>query len=47
MIQQLKGRNPRLKFTIEPSAGHWIHWSVYPDNELYDWFLEHDKVAER
>jgi hypothetical protein len=24
MIEQLKGQNPRLKFTIEPSAGHWI-----------------------
>ncbi len=47
MIEQLKGRNPRLKFTIEPNAGHWIHWSVYPGNELYDWFLEYDKGAKR
>ena len=47
MIEQLKGRNPRLKFTIEPSAGHWIHWSVYPGDELYDWFLEHDKNTQR
>jgi predicted peptidase len=47
MIEQLKGRNSRLKFTIEPSAGHWIHWSVYPGHELYDWFLEYDKGTKR
>ena len=47
MIEQLKGQNPRLKFTFEPSAGHWIHWSVYPGDELYDWFLTYDKGSQR
>lgn len=43
MIEQLKDRNPRLRFTIEPEAGHWIHWSVYPGDELYEWFLKYNK----
>ncbi len=43
MLEQLKGRNRRLKCTIEPSLGHSINWSVYPRDDLYDWFLEHDK----
>jgi pimeloyl-ACP methyl ester carboxylesterase len=43
IIEQLKDRNPKLKFTIEPNVGHWMHWSVYPGDELYDWFLKHDK----
>jgi pimeloyl-ACP methyl ester carboxylesterase len=47
MIEQLKDQNPRLRFTIEPSVGHWIHWSVYPGDELYDWFLEYDKGTKR
>jgi hypothetical protein len=24
-------------------VGHWIHWMVYPNQELYDWFLKYDK----
>jgi len=43
MIEQLKDQNPRLKFTIEPSAGHWIHWSIYPGDELYEWFLHYGR----
>jgi predicted peptidase len=43
IIEQLKDRNSKLKFTIEPNVGHWMHWSVYPGDELYDWFLKHDK----
>jgi pimeloyl-ACP methyl ester carboxylesterase len=43
MIEQLKNRNPRLKFTIEPDVGHWIHWSVYPGDELYEWLLNFDR----
>jgi pimeloyl-ACP methyl ester carboxylesterase len=39
MIELLKDQNPGLKFTIDPGAGHWIHWSIYPGNELYEWFL--------
>jgi predicted esterase len=47
VTEQLKSQNPRLKLTIEPNAGHWIHWSVYPGDELYDWFLMHDKATGR
>ena len=42
MINKLKGKNKDLKFSIEPEVGHWIHWLVYPNQELYDWFLKHD-----
>lgn len=43
VIRRLEGRNKNLKFTQEPNVGHWIHWMVYPEQELYDWFLTHDK----
>jgi predicted esterase len=43
MIKKLDGQNKNLKFTIEPEVGHWINWLVYPNQELYDWFLTHDK----
>jgi Phospholipase/Carboxylesterase/MORN repeat variant len=43
MINQLKGKNEDLKFTADPEVGHWIDWLVYPQQELYDWFLKHDK----
>jgi len=43
VIQKLEGKNKNLKFTIEPNVGHWIHWLVYPEQELYDWLLTHDR----
>jgi len=43
MINRLKGENRDLKFTAEPEVGHSIDWSVYPNQELYDWFLKYDK----
>lgn len=43
MIEQLKDRNHRLKLTIDPDVGHWIHWSVYPGEELYEWFLNYER----
>ncbi len=43
IVDRLKGKNKDLKFTAEPEAGHWIDWLVYPKQELYDWFLTHDK----
>jgi hypothetical protein len=43
IINKLDGKNKDLKFTIEPEVGHWINWLVYPNQELYDWFLTHDK----
>jgi hypothetical protein len=42
MINKLKGKNKNLKFTADPEAGHGIGWSVYPNQELYDWFLQFD-----
>lgn len=43
MVGKLEGKNKDLRFTIEPAAGHGIHWQVYPGQELYDWFLKHDR----
>jgi predicted esterase len=43
MVGMLEGKNKDLRFTIEPAAGHGIHWQVYPGQELYDWFLKHDR----
>ena len=43
MINKLEGRNKDLKFTADPDAGHGMYWSIYPEQELYDWFLKHDK----
>ncbi|TFH39976.1 MAG: hypothetical protein E4G94_10310 [ANME-2 cluster archaeon] len=43
MINRLKGKNKDLKFTAENEVGHWIDWLVYPNQELYDWFLKYDK----
>ena len=43
VIRRLEGQNKNLKFTLEPDVGHWMHWLVYPETELYDWFLTHDK----
>ncbi len=46
IIKKLEGKNKDLKFTAEPEVGHWIHWLVYPNQELYDWFLKYEKVAQ-
>jgi antitoxin component YwqK of YwqJK toxin-antitoxin module len=43
IINRLEGKNKDLKFTAKPGVGHWMDWLVYPDQELYDWFLKHDK----
>jgi pimeloyl-ACP methyl ester carboxylesterase len=43
IIKKLDGKNKDLKFSVEPEVGHWINWLVYPNQELYDWFLKHDK----
>ncbi len=41
LICKLEGKNPDVRFTAEPEVGHWMHWLIYPGNELYDWFLQH------
>jgi pimeloyl-ACP methyl ester carboxylesterase len=43
IIKKLEGKNENLKFTAETNVGHWIHWLIYPNQELYDWFLKYDK----
>ncbi|MDN5202737.1 PHB depolymerase family esterase [Fulvivirgaceae bacterium BMA10] len=43
MVNQLKGKNKKLKFTAAPAVGHWMDWVVYSEQELYDWFLKYDK----
>jgi dipeptidyl aminopeptidase/acylaminoacyl peptidase len=43
MMDLLKGKNKNIKFTADPDAGHSILWSVYPNNELYEWFLRYSK----
>jgi pimeloyl-ACP methyl ester carboxylesterase len=43
LINKLKKINKQVKFTKGPEIGHWIHNLVYPGEELYDWFLQHDK----
>jgi predicted esterase len=42
IIKKLEEKNNKLQFTIEPETGHWIHWLVYPGQELYDWFLKNE-----
>lgn len=43
MVRKLEGKNKHLRFTSEPAMGHWVHWTVYPGEELYDWFLRQQK----
>jgi hypothetical protein len=43
LVKKLVGKNKDLKFSVEPEAGHWMNWLVYPGQELYEWFLKHDK----
>jgi pimeloyl-ACP methyl ester carboxylesterase len=47
IIKKLDGKNKDLRFTIEPDVGHWIHWLVYPNQELYDWFLKYDRRIKK
>ena len=43
MIQRLKSQNKHLIHTTPVDKGHELLWSIYPEKELYDWFLIHDK----
>ncbi len=43
LMSKLKCMNNSVRYLREKDVGHWIHWSVYPENEIYDWFLKHDK----
>lgn len=43
IIEKLEEKNKNLKLSVEPNVGHWINWLVYPGQDLYDWFLKHDR----
>jgi len=43
IVQKLEGKNKELRFTTDPSVGHPIQWLVYPNTELYDWFLKYHR----
>jgi pimeloyl-ACP methyl ester carboxylesterase len=43
IVTKIGKENHQLKFTADPVAGHWIHWSVYPGQDIYDWFLMFSK----
>jgi len=43
IIRRLEGKNKNLKFTAKPDVGHWMEWLIYPEEELYDWFLKQDR----
>ena len=45
LIKLLEKRNADLKFTSPADIGHWIHWSVYPGEELFNWFLQYEKTG--
>jgi pimeloyl-ACP methyl ester carboxylesterase len=47
IVRRLEGRNRDLRFSAEPDVGHEIHWQVYPGQDLYDWFLRHDRRSRR
>jgi dipeptidyl aminopeptidase/acylaminoacyl peptidase len=47
IINKLKEKNKDLKFTADPNAGHGMYWSVYPEQELYDWFLNYDNTNKK
>ena len=44
LVNRLKEKNKKVKFTIIPDGGHGIHWFEYRKQELYDWFLQHNKI---
>lgn len=47
LISKLLVINNHVKYAREKDVGHWIHWQVYPGNELYDWFLKQNKINNK
>jgi hypothetical protein len=43
VVKKIEKENNQLKFTADSTTGHWIHWLVYPDKNIYDWFLMFNK----
>jgi pimeloyl-ACP methyl ester carboxylesterase len=47
IVKRLGGTNRNLRFSADPSAGHSIHWQVYPGQEIYDWFLRYERRSRK
>jgi pimeloyl-ACP methyl ester carboxylesterase len=43
IVKKLEPKNHQIKFTVEPNVGHWMHWLIYPNQDLYNWFLKYSK----
>lgn len=43
LINKLSEINNQIKYTREKDVGHSIHWLVYPETEIYNWFLKYEK----
>jgi len=43
LVNKLSEINYQIKYTREKDVGHSIHWLVYSENKIYDWFLKHEK----
>jgi len=44
IVKNLQKYNRHLQFTTDPDIGHWIHWNIYPEQLLYDWFLRQQRL---
>lgn len=40
LVKKIQNMNNKILFTKGQSIGHWIHWLVYPEDELYQWLLQ-------
>ena len=45
MVNALKNIGNDAKLTVYPEAGHDSWTETYNNNELYDWFLAHERSA--
>lgn len=43
IVKKIQKNNKTIHFTADPNVGHWIHWNIYPNKMLYDWFLQQKK----
>ena len=43
LVSKIQTINNKIVFTRKQYIGHWIHWLVYPGEELYQWFLQYEK----
>jgi predicted peptidase len=43
LVDEFKKKNAEIKFTVYPDAGHDSWTETYNNEELYEWFLSHEK----